>query len=198
MATLFEITKQYREDLEKLNDMDLPNEVVLDTVEAMQADLETKIRAVVAYARELEKIADLRRDEAKRMVDGAKAMENRAESLLSYVQAMVQASGIALPLRYPEFTVNLAKLPTSCEVTNAKMLPMHMVKSTVALTFQGYMTNEGLEQIVSYASNLMGATPNAINLDVSADKREVLSELKAGTALEGAKLTPVGYRLSVR
>jgi Siphovirus Gp157 len=198
MTTLHEITKLYREDLAKIQDLDLPPEVVLDTVEAMQGDFETKVRAVVGFAQELEMVADRRRDLAKAMVDGAKAMENRAESLKSYVQAMISASGIVLPMRLPEFTVDLAKNPQSCEVSDVSKLPPHMVKSNISFDVAGMVSDEVIDTLTQAIQTALHAGVVKIEVNSAADKREVLATLKEGKELEGAKLNPTSFRLSVR
>lgn len=51
--SLFQIVARYQGDLAKLQDLDLPPEVVSDTIEAMQGDVEEKVRAVVAFALQL-------------------------------------------------------------------------------------------------------------------------------------------------
>lgn len=201
MATLFDITQQYREDLAKIQDLDLPPEVVLDTIEAMQGDFETKLRAVVAYARELEKMADMRREEAKRMVDGAKAMENRAESIMAYAQAMIAASGIVLPLRLPEFTLNLARNPPSCEITDASALAPHLINTEITIDMPGVITTEQRAALDAALVRILEGVRPTMDVSVKPDKRAVLGELKSlkdGETLPGAQMNPTSFRLSVR
>ena len=57
------------------------------------------------------------------MADGAKALENRADSLYKYALGAIQATGIAVPIRAPEFTINVAKNPQALLVTDDKQVP---------------------------------------------------------------------------
>lgn len=187
---LYQIVARYRDDLAKLNDLDLPPEVVLDTIEAMQGEVEAKVRAVVAYALDIEKAAETREAEAKRMADGADALRRRAESLKMYAQIALMNSGIKLPLTAPEFTLNLAKLPPSIDITDAAALPDSAVKTAVSITFPGRC--DGLLAAVTLPAGAI------IDTEVKPVKKVIGDALKAGTAVPGAKLAPVGYRLTVR
>ena len=190
---LYQIVARYRDDLAKLNDLDLPPEVVLDTIEGMQGEIEAKVRAVVAYALDIEKAAEAREAEAKRMADGADALRRRAESLKMYAQIALMNSGIKLPLTAPEFTLNLAKLPPSVDVTDPAALPDSMVKTTMKLSFAGRNSD-------AFRAAVVAAMPEgaALDVDTTPVKKAIGDALKAGTAVPGAKMAPVGYRLTVR
>lgn len=125
---LYEIAAEYREKLEEINALDLPPDAVLDTVESMQGDLESKLRAVVAYGRELQALADARAAEAKRMKDGADTMAQRADAMLTYAQIAIMNTGIKLPLVFSEFTLNLAKNPQGVTVADVAALPKEFVR----------------------------------------------------------------------
>lgn len=187
---LYAIIAKYQEDLARLQDLDLPPEVVLDTIEAMQGAVEEKVRAVVAYALDLEKAAEVRRAEAQRMNDGAEAMERRAESLKTYAQIALMNSGLRLPLVAPEFTLNLAKLPPSVEVLNIEALPDSMVKTTVTLSFPG--------RCPSLLDDFGLPDNTKVESEIKAVKKPIGDSLKAGIEVPGAKLAPVAYRLAVR
>jgi hypothetical protein len=120
---LYQITADLRQQLDTLSDLDMSVQEAHDTLEAIQFDFESKVHAVVAFSRELAAEADFVRLEAKRMAERATAMENRAKSLQNYVLQCIQASGHALPIRYTEFTVNVAKNPPSVKIENEELIP---------------------------------------------------------------------------
>lgn len=190
---LHAIVSRYQQDLSKLNDLDLPNEVVMDTIEAMQGDIEAKVRAVVAYSLDLEGAANVRRAEAKRMADSAEALARRADSLKLYAQIALMNSGLKLPLIAPEFTLNLAKLPPSVEITNVDALPDEGVKTTVTVSISGRLSDEARAAIAA-------ALPAGCELDaeVKPVKKAIGDSLKVGVVIPGARLAPVGYRLTVK
>jgi len=189
---LYEIVARYQADLAKLQDMDLPPEVVLDTIEAMQGAVEEKVRAVVAFALDLERAAEAREAEAKRMSEGAQRLADRAESIKMYAQIALMNSGLKLPLIAPEFTLNLAKLPPSVEVTDATALPDNMVKTTISISFSG--RSEALRDTIA------AAMPDGcqFDADIKPVKKTIGDSLKAGVMVPGARLAPLGYRLTVR
>jgi hypothetical protein len=62
MTSLYDIAAQYRTDATRLADLDLPAEVVTDTLDAMSGELEVKAQNVVMYARNLQATATAIKD----------------------------------------------------------------------------------------------------------------------------------------
>ena len=60
MSSLYEISLAYRADVARLADLDLPAEVITDTLDAMSGELEVKAQSVVMYARNLQATAAFR------------------------------------------------------------------------------------------------------------------------------------------
>lgn len=187
---LYQIVSRYQADLARLQDMDLPAEVVLDTMEAMQGEIEEKVRAVVAFALDIERAAQARSDEARRLADGAEALVRRADALKMYAQIALMNSGLRLPLIAPEFTLNLAKLPPAVEVSNVEALPDSMVKTTVTISFPGRCAG-----LLDACTLPEGAS---VEREVKPVKKAVGDVLKAGAEVPGARLAATAYRLTVR
>ena len=197
MANLFEIIDQYQQQLSTLQDTDLPPEVVMDTIESIQGDVETKLRAVVAYALQVKADAETRKAHAKRMAESAKAMEHRYDSLMMYAQIGVMNSGLKLPLALPEFTLNLAKNPPSCEVTDTiTQVPAKYLRRTIRIEVPEQWTEDDVREVIQ-GVEAQGAIA-CCDLDV--DKRAVLEAVKADpeACKPFAKLNPTSYRLTVR
>lgn len=188
---LYQIVARYQDDLAKLQDLDLPPEVVADTIEGMQGEIEEKVRAVVAYALEMEKAAEVRAAEAARMKDSAARFSARAESLRTYALGALQASGLRLPLIAPEFTLNVAKQPRSVEVADPAALPDEMVKTTVTIQFTGRPPN-------TWAVSEQAPAGAEIAVDTVPVKKAIADALKADAAVPGAALAPQSFRLTVR
>lgn len=94
MTTLALIAAKYRADADKLADLDLPPEVVADTLEAMSGDLEVKAQAVAYMVRAFEADAAAVAQWAKDAAARAKAIEARAEHLREYLARCLDAAGI--------------------------------------------------------------------------------------------------------
>lgn len=82
---LYELAAEHRQNLEKLADLDLPADVVADTLESLGGDLEEKTQNVVEFVRNLESTAEAIKDAEQKMAERRKAIENRAASLKRYV-----------------------------------------------------------------------------------------------------------------
>ena len=79
--SLYELAAEFRETAATLADMDLPPEVVADTLESIRLPIEQKAGQVAAFIRNLEATADQIKAAEKQMADRRKAMENRAASV---------------------------------------------------------------------------------------------------------------------
>lgn len=195
--TLFEIIREYQDQLAQLNDADLPNEVVLDTIEAMQGTVEDKLRAVIAYALQIKADAATRKEHAKRMAESAKAMENRYDSLMMYAQIGVMNSGLKLPLVLPEFTVNLAKNPPSVDLlVQAVDVPQQFQRRTIVVEVPEGWSEDDVTDTVRQMEE-RGAV---CNVSVEVDKRRLLDAMKADPEPHRgyARIAPTSYRLTVR
>ena len=128
MTSLYQIAAEYRAQLAALSDLDMPPEVVADTVESMQGDLEAKLRAVVAYSLELEIQAVGVAEAAKRMESRRKALETRVEALRAYALREMQACGIG-EVSTAEFAAKVAKKPPSVHILEGAELPEEFLRT---------------------------------------------------------------------
>lgn len=94
MTSLFMIATEYRDAAEKLSDLDLPPEVVADTLESLGGDLEVKAQSVAHMVRRLEADAASIKQWAQTASDRAKAVQARADSLRDYLSDTLAACGI--------------------------------------------------------------------------------------------------------
>lgn len=195
---LYEISAQYHRDVLVLQNIDLPPEVVIDTIEGMQGDVLDKLKAWLVVSMNLDAEAEVRAAHAKRMMDSSKALANRAEALRNYVQITIQGLGLALPIKYPEFTVSMQKNPASCDVVDVQQLPYDLKSCTITFTVNPAQANSFVEGVKK--SKLAQAVTGEPSVDFKADKKAVLDMLKkTGTdTLPGARLNPPAYRLAVR
>jgi hypothetical protein len=206
---LYEIAEQYRADVAKLQDLDLPPEAVLDTIESMQGELHDKLRAVIAVSMEYDAEEAALRGHAQRMLELAEAKGRRAESLRMYAQITIMNTGINTPINCGEFEAKLQANPLSCEITNVALLPPHLKSAEIKATIQG--DGEALEKLVQGLSESCSGASITVARTVKADKRGALDALKGiekanevkpkgepRDRLPGAVLNPRSYRLVVR
>lgn len=94
MTSLLLIAQEYRAAAAALADLDMPPEVVADTLESLAGDIETKAQSVAHMVRQLEANAAAVKQWAKEASERAKATEARAERLREYLSSNMQACGI--------------------------------------------------------------------------------------------------------
>ena len=120
---IYEIAKEYVEAVEKLQDLNLPAEVILDTMEEIEFDLKDKIEAYGYAILNLETVADKKREVAAQLVEQAKTMEARADMIRANVLSVVQHTGFKLPVKYGAFNVSVAKMPKSAIIHDEAAVP---------------------------------------------------------------------------
>lgn len=81
MANLYELTSNYEYVLNMLCDEDIDEQMVFDTLESIEGEIEDKADGYAKIIKELESKAKIRKEEAKRLTDSAKVFENRIKSL---------------------------------------------------------------------------------------------------------------------
>jgi len=119
---LYEIANQFRE-LESLADSgDLPAEVIADTLEGLQGDMQVKSVAVAQFVRNLEANADLIDEAAKAMQLRANRLRKRAESVKAYLLFQLQATGIT-KIEAPEFVISVRNNPESVRIAEGVQVP---------------------------------------------------------------------------
>ena len=94
MTSLYIIAAEYRTQVELLADLDLPPEVVADTLESIGGDMQTKAQAVASVVRSLYSSADACRAWAKQANDRAQSIIRRGDALRDYIASNMQACGI--------------------------------------------------------------------------------------------------------
>lgn len=119
---LYEIAAQYRE-LETLEaSEDLPAEVILQTLDALDGDLREKSVNVALFCENLRATATEIIARANAMEERAKRLKARADSLQAYLQMHMSACGIT-KIECPYFTLQLKKNPPSVVVDSLGAIP---------------------------------------------------------------------------
>lgn len=92
--TLYELGSEYQELLSLIDNGEIPEEAIADTLEALQGELRDKIDNIACVIKNLKVEADAIKAEAKNLTERAKAKEKRADWLKKYLSATMQQSGI--------------------------------------------------------------------------------------------------------
>lgn len=127
MTQLYVLAAQYREAAEKLAELDLPPEVVADTLESLSGEIEAKAPMVAMMARNLEATASAIKEAEAEMAARRKAIENRAASIRRYLMENLQACGIT-KMECPQFSIRIASNPPSVDVFDEGQIPAQFMK----------------------------------------------------------------------
>ena len=119
---LYEISSDYKKAVDELVNMDLPIEAVRDTLEGMQGDLAVKARNVIAFAQNLEALAEEIKKAEDSMSHRRKVIQNRAESIREYVKDCMENAGVT-KVECPWFAISIKKNPPSVEIYDEGSVP---------------------------------------------------------------------------
>lgn len=81
MSNLYELTSNYETVLNMLYDEEIDEQMILDTLESIEGEIEEKADGYAKIIKELESKQKARKEEAKRLTDSAKVFENRVKAL---------------------------------------------------------------------------------------------------------------------
>lgn len=125
MATslaLYAIADSYVAAVERLSDMDLPDDVIADTLEGLAGELEAKATNVAAFVRNLEASADAIKQAESQMSARRKAIENRAQRVKDYLLLNMERTGIS-KIECPHFKIAVRENPPSVVIDMAQAIP---------------------------------------------------------------------------
>ena len=93
MSTLYQLTEAYQELLSMALDPDTDPEALADTMEAIEGEFEVKADGYAKVMKELKAIADARKAEAKRLLDGAKSVEANIDRMKAALMTAMKLTG---------------------------------------------------------------------------------------------------------
>lgn len=120
---LYQIADQFLQDLKRLEELDLDEQTVADTLEGLSGELEVKAMNVAAFARNLEASADAIKAAEQQMSARRKAIENRAARIRQYLKENMERTGI-LKIEGPHFALAIKKNPPAVHVEALELVPM--------------------------------------------------------------------------
>ena len=114
---LFQIADQYLSALETLTPEQFDEQTIADTLEGLKGDLTVKAQNVAAYCLNLEAESHAIESVAASLAGKAKAVQNRSESLKSYLKAQMLRTGITeIKANDGSFSVKIRNNPASVEI----------------------------------------------------------------------------------
>lgn len=151
MLKLYEIADQYKALL-SLDDPEVPEEAIKDTLEALEGEMQIKGASVAACLQNLASEAEAIKQAEQRMKGRREFIERRVESIRQYLQSNMERSGIT-ELKTPELIIKLRKNPGRVEIDCQAALPSKFV----ATKTETVIDKKGILQAIRNGEEVPGA-----------------------------------------
>lgn len=122
MSTLYELAKEFKEAESALEDMDIPEDAVRDTLESLQMGISDKILAVAHYIMNEEAVLSAIDIAIRDMKKRALRKSKRVIWLREYLMINMKTSRIN-KIEYPSAVVSIEPNPHRVSVLDEKMIP---------------------------------------------------------------------------
>lgn len=120
---LYQLADEYLVALRKLEELDLDEQTVADTLEGLSGELEVKATNVAMFCRNLEASAEAIKNAEQQMAARRKAIENRAARIRQYLKDNMERTGIQ-KIEGPHFALAIRKNPPAVHVEALELVPM--------------------------------------------------------------------------
>lgn len=128
--TLYQIAAEHRSLADTLQNMDLDEQTVADTLQA-ESGLVEKSQSVAFVIRNLEAFADSVKAEADAMADRAKRVRARADAVKKYLHQCMNMAGVQ-KIEHPQFTITVRKNPDSVQIDGLDLIPKDYMREIPA------------------------------------------------------------------
>lgn len=131
--SLYQLSGNYLQALDFLTDpeVDLPLEVINDTLEALGGELEDKAVNVTKFLRNMEAVADAIKEAEESMAKRRKALENRVKWMKDYLKNNMEYSGIS-KIECPFFKLSIQKNPTAVNIFDEAAIPEQFKEQVIS------------------------------------------------------------------
>lgn len=125
--TLYQLSDEYLKAIKELAEMDLPPEVVEDTLEGLSGEIETKATNVAMVIRNFESVVIQMKEAERQMALRRKAYESRIEHIRQYLLYNMKRTGIT-KIDSPWFSIAIRKNPAKVELTGIGTIPPEFMR----------------------------------------------------------------------
>lgn len=141
---LYEMTAEFKAVAQKLEDLDLDDQTIADTLEGYSADFENKVIAISSFIRNLEVSANAMKQAEAEMNDRRKSVERKIDGLKSYVLTNMKAIGKD-KVECPLFKVSIRTNAPSVQVANEDAVPAKFVVMKTSTSIDKKALKEAIE-----------------------------------------------------
>ena len=142
---LYELTAEFKAVADKLEQLDLDDQTIADTLEGYSADFDNKVISISSFIRNLEVSADAIKKAEAEMNDRRRAVERKIEGLKSYVLTNMKAIGKD-KVECALFKVSVRNNPASVVVDESAVVPKEFVVTKVTESVDKKALKTALEE----------------------------------------------------
>lgn len=124
---LYELTEMYQNIWELVGDDEVDLEALEKALSQIEDNIEIKAESTAKLIKGIDSDIEVLKTEEKRLADRRKALENKKESIKSYLENHLRIMEID-KVKTPLFTVALQNNPPSVNVIDEKLIPKDYVK----------------------------------------------------------------------
>lgn len=132
---LYRIADDYLAVARQLSDLDLPDEVIADTLEGASGDLENKAWNIAALIQQFDGDIGLIKDAEQRMAARRKTLERRVDWLRGYLLGQLLRVGIH-EIDSPEFVIRLRDNPPKVILDDETLVPVSYRREEITITLR--------------------------------------------------------------
>jgi len=121
-VALYVLASEYQDAAAKLADLDLPAEVVADTLEGLAGELEVKAQNVALFVRGLDVTIAAMKDAEAKMKARREAVEKRQEQITAYLKDNMERCGIS-KIEGPQLRLAIRLNPPALVVDDPAQVP---------------------------------------------------------------------------
>lgn len=131
MTALYELAADFKAVATRLEEMELDNETIRDTLDGYAADFDNKVICIASLIRNLEATAEAIKQAETQMATRRKAMEGKAEWLRQYIINNMQATG-RVEIDCPMFSVKVKTNRPAIIVAEDACIPSAYLRITTS------------------------------------------------------------------
>lgn len=124
---LIDLAAELSDSRAKLEDMDLDDQTIADTMEGLALPFERKAVALHAFSEDLLARAKVKKEIAKRIAARAKAEESRAERIMGYLYTAMKAAKIS-KIEAPELKLQIVKGRSKVIIDAQSQIPVEFLR----------------------------------------------------------------------
>lgn len=122
MARLYELTQNYNNLLEVLDNPEIPQEMITEAINAVGEEFEEKAENLAKVIKSIEVDINGYKEEEQRLCSRRESLENRVATLKEYLDNSMKATG-KLKIKGKVFTLAIQKNAPSVDILNEEAIP---------------------------------------------------------------------------